>query len=263
MVAQETGHILIADDEEGFRLTMSGLLRREGYDCDCVPTSEEALACLKKPYDLLIADIHMPGNMDMEFLQEVHQNVPTLPIIVVTGHPSFPTALEALHLSVVDYLVKPVKMPIFLTQVAEGIQRGKILRVVRQTQQTAREWAAATDSLEKSLERPGQGGENLGMAWSLDRYLEQVVGNMATLIGGVQRALTQVQLNGREQAVDMCAIMSCPRLAAYESVLQETVSVLEKTKRAFKSKDLAELRKNIETLLKTAKRIPVEKTERT
>ena len=111
MATDTGGKILIADDEETFRITTVGLLEREGHQCDSAVSASDALKHLDKPYDLLITDIRMPGNVDLEFVKELRQRVPLLPIIIVTGHPSVPTAVESLHLSVVDYFVKPLKMP--------------------------------------------------------------------------------------------------------------------------------------------------------
>ncbi len=83
------------------------------------------------------------------------------------------------------------------------------------------------------------------------------MGNIARLAVGMQSALHQI---GKERAEismdvseDVCELVRCPRLVAYESLLQETVQVLEKTKRAFKSKDLGAIRDKIETLLNTSK----------
>jgi CheY-like chemotaxis protein len=250
MVAQETGNILIADDEESFRLTTAEILRREGYDCDCVSTSEEALACLKKPYDLLIADINMPGNTDLEFLVEVHKNVPVLPIIVVTGYPSVPTAVEALHLAVVDYIVKPLKMPTFLISVAEGVKRGKLLRGVKETRQTVQKWGDTMAGLEQSLNSGGDTGPGSSAAWTMDWYLDQAVDNMAKLTGGLQRMLSEVRKRKGEKLDDnICALLECPRLTLYESTLRDTIDVLERTKRSFKSKELGMLRERIRKVL--------------
>ena len=64
----ELGRILFADDEETFLQASCDLLRREGYACDGVPDASAAMQKLAaKKYDLLIADIKMPGNAELEF----------------------------------------------------------------------------------------------------------------------------------------------------------------------------------------------------
>jgi len=179
----------------------------------------------------------------------VHKSVPVLPIIVVTGYPSVPTAVEALHLAVVDYLVKPVKVPAFLISVAEGVKRGKLLRGVKETRQTVQEWGDTMASLEQSLNSAGNTGPGSRAAWTLDWYLDQAVSNMAKLTGGLQRVLSEVRKRKGENLDDICGLLECPRLTLYESTLKETVDVLERTKRAFKSKELGMLRERIRKIL--------------
>src|SRR5207244_2354984 len=106
LIMSDVARILIADDEETFLQSMGALLRREGYACDCVRDAREAAAALEKvAYDLLITDIYMPGNAELEFLHDLQSRGAIIPVIVVTGYPSVPTAVASLRLSVVDYLI--------------------------------------------------------------------------------------------------------------------------------------------------------------
>lgn len=106
----EKGKILIADDEETFLHSTADLLRREGYDCDIVPDGNRAAEMLGKgEYDLLIADIKMPGNGNLELVREMPRLAEGLPVILVTGYPSLKTAMESFQLPVAAYLPKPVE----------------------------------------------------------------------------------------------------------------------------------------------------------
>jgi len=112
MTADEMGNILIADDEETFLLSTADLLRREGYHCDCAPDGKRAAEMLGKgEYDLLIADIKMPGNGNLELVREMPRLAEGLPVILVTGYPSLKTAMESFQLPVAAYLPKPVEWP--------------------------------------------------------------------------------------------------------------------------------------------------------
>jgi CheY-like chemotaxis protein len=103
---------LIADDEETFLLSTADLLRREGYHCDCAPDGKRAAEMLGKgEYDLLIADIKMPGNGNLELVREMPRLAEGLPVILVTGYPSLKTAMESFQLPVAAYLPKPVELP--------------------------------------------------------------------------------------------------------------------------------------------------------
>src|SRR5438445_12092738 len=109
----DMARILIADDEETFLQSMGALLRREGYACDCVRDAREAATALEQAaYDLLITDIYMPGNAELESLRDVQSRGYIIPVIVVTGCPSVPTAVAALRLPLAAYLCTPAECPV-------------------------------------------------------------------------------------------------------------------------------------------------------
>ena len=81
------GRILIADDEPTFLSSTAELLRREGFSVDTVEDGEGALqAIAAAPYDLLITDLEMPGNADLDLVQQVAHVSGGLPIIIITVH---------------------------------------------------------------------------------------------------------------------------------------------------------------------------------
>ena len=247
---QNVGRVLLVDDEENFCMTTAGLLSREGYHCESVNCPDKALTVLPGDYDLLITDLHMPGKSGLEFLEEIHQRAPELPMIVVTGYPSVETAVEAIHLSVVDYLQKPLKVPELYQSVAKAIKRGRLMRAVRYSKTTTEEWSKVMDQLEQSVNWTGSTQDQApAMEWTLDRYLEQTMTHLAKIAGGIQQTMAVLQHDKPESRVDMCTLLGCPRSQRYEGAIRETVAVLEKTKRAFKSKDLGELRQKLEQVL--------------
>lgn len=78
--------ILLADDEPSFREATADLLRREGYACDEAASADAVQAALQQEcYDLLIADIRMPGNPNLRIVRDAQNLVPGLPVILVTG----------------------------------------------------------------------------------------------------------------------------------------------------------------------------------
>jgi len=117
------GRILIADDEETFLHSTADLLRREGYECDCARDAATAADMLKQTkYDLLIADIKMPGNWELELIREIRSITKDMPVILVTGSPSLDTTKQAVQLRVVAYLVKPVDFDQMLALVKTSIK---------------------------------------------------------------------------------------------------------------------------------------------
>lgn len=102
--------VLIADDEPLYLRTTGELLRRAGYECECVSSGDEALNRLRaEPFDLVLSDLNMPGNQHLELLREHSSERPRVPLIVVTGAPTLPSAIESIRLGITDYLLKPVR----------------------------------------------------------------------------------------------------------------------------------------------------------
>ncbi|MCG6158144.1 sigma-54-dependent transcriptional regulator [Rubinisphaera margarita] len=102
--------ILIADDEPLYLRTTGQLLRQAGYECVCVADGDAALEKLRdEPFDLILSDLNMPGNLKLELLRQGRSEWPHIPLIVITGVPSLPTAIESVRLGIADYLLKPVK----------------------------------------------------------------------------------------------------------------------------------------------------------
>jgi CheY-like chemotaxis protein len=253
-MTHEPPSILLADDEETFRLSTAALLRQKGYICDCAQDSEEALRFLEKPYDLLIADLRMPGNTELELLRSVHERKPELPVVVLTGYPSLPTAVESLRLSISDYLIKPVELPELQQAIDRALGRGRLLRAVREAAVETTQLTAALDQLELVVTGSGRSEHPPLDGWTTKRYVEQAVVHIARLSLVVGQVVGRVA-ETEGQSTDVCRVMRCQRLAAYEQVLEQTVDVLARTKHAFKSKELGELRKHLETTLKTNRRL--------
>ncbi|HBJ36930.1 MAG TPA: sigma-54-dependent Fis family transcriptional regulator [Planctomycetaceae bacterium] len=114
--------ILIADDEPLYLRTTGALLEKAGYHCVCVPDAHSAIAKLREEtFDLVLSDLNMPGNLKLEFLHEHSESPNNAPIIVVTGVPSVPTAIESIRLGITDYLLKPVKFEDLLGSVRRAL----------------------------------------------------------------------------------------------------------------------------------------------
>lgn len=115
---QPSARILIADDEPLYLRTTGDLLRKAGYECVCVPDADAAIDALtSESFDLVLSDLNMPGNLKLELLHQERKNWPHIPLIVITGVPSLPTAIESMRLGIADYLLKPVKYDDLLSSV--------------------------------------------------------------------------------------------------------------------------------------------------
>ncbi len=243
--------ILIADDEEAFLHPTSLFLRNHGFICDSVQSTEEAAAALAtNNYDLLVIDINMPGNTNLEFLRDRPQFSSFLPVIIVTGYPTLNTAVESLRLAVVDYKTKPLDLPEFLETVRGAVNKAKVVRVMREARQGFGTWLDQVNQMEVSLLSRNGSAPLRGISGDLDWYLGEAIQRFANLSVNLVSAVQTLKRGLPEGRTDVCSLMNCSRLAALERSLRETVDVLVKTKSSFKSKELADLRKKLEVVLK-------------
>jgi two-component system response regulator AtoC len=126
MSEANSARILIADDEPLYLRTTADLLRKEGFQCATAATGSAALEALsQESFDLVLSDLNMPGNMKLELLRTGRTNWPDIPLIVVTGAPSLPTAIESVRLGITDYLLKPVKFEDLVSSIRRALAHGK------------------------------------------------------------------------------------------------------------------------------------------
>jgi two-component system response regulator HydG len=126
MSEKTPARILIADDEPLFLRTTAALLRKEGFHCTTAANGSAALEALsQEQFDLVLSDLNMPGNMKLELLRTGRTKWPEIPLIVVTGAPSLPTAIESVRLGITDYLLKPVKFEDLISSVRRALAHGR------------------------------------------------------------------------------------------------------------------------------------------
>jgi DNA-binding response OmpR family regulator len=115
-------NILIVDDEKVIRVTLTKILEAEDYKVFPAESGEEALEILaEKDIALMLLDISMPGMDGMEVLKRTEEISPDTKIILLTGHGSMETAIEALRLNAHDYLLKPISSQEILSSVASAL----------------------------------------------------------------------------------------------------------------------------------------------
>jgi two-component system response regulator HydG len=100
--------ILVVDDELVIRESLHGWLKKSGYKVDTAEGGSAALAMLEKtPYDLLFLDIMMPVMSGIEVLEVVKEEYPHTLVVMITAYGSVETAVQAMKVGAVDYLMKP------------------------------------------------------------------------------------------------------------------------------------------------------------
>jgi DNA-binding NtrC family response regulator len=121
-----SGHILVVDDEVGIRELLSEILTDEGYDVHLAENAESARAfrSQRRP-DLVLLDIWMPDTDGVTLLKEwAGGGQLTMPVVMMSGHGTIDTAVEATRLGAVDFLEKPVALAKLIDTVNKAIKRG-------------------------------------------------------------------------------------------------------------------------------------------
>ena len=124
-----SGHILVVDDEVGIRELLSEILTDEGYDVHLAENAEAARAfrAQRRP-DLVLLDIWMPDTDGVTLLKEwAGGGQLTMPVVMMSGHGTIDTAVEATRLGAADFLEKPVALAKLIDTVNKAIKRGVAL----------------------------------------------------------------------------------------------------------------------------------------
>ena len=120
--AAARARVLVVDDEDTIRDLLSRTLALADYEVDSAPDGRIAVDRLRViDYDLLITDLRMPGFDGLSVIREARRLKAELPIIIVTGHSTEASAIEAINLGVQGYLVKPFRVPRVLAAAAKAL----------------------------------------------------------------------------------------------------------------------------------------------
>jgi DNA-binding response OmpR family regulator len=252
IVTHEVPHILLTGDDIPFLLVMEELLRRHGYVCDCAHDVRAAAAALEAwPYDLLIADLDLPGNRELELVPASQGDGYSTPVIVLTGYPSVSTAVRSLYLAVVvEYLIKPVDPMELLRCVGPAVSTGQFWRATFQVYDKLMVRVGDVESPERYAVSNQLAPAEARLAGTLDTSLEHRRRRLEPSTEYREETLDARPRGVTGQVADGCALGNCAQFVAYADSLRETIAVLKKIKNASASKDLVALRAKLEALLK-------------
>src|SRR5450432_1132099 len=121
-------NILIIDDEKAIRKTLSEILSYEGYKIDEAGDGEEGFRKFReKEYDVILCDIKMPKMDGIEFLDKAKEANPDLPIIMISGHGTIETAVEAVKKGAYDYISKPPDLNRLLITIRNAMDKTSLV----------------------------------------------------------------------------------------------------------------------------------------
>ncbi len=143
--------LLLVDDEDRFRSTLSKRLAEKGIVAETASNGVEALKVVKeKPVDIIVLDIKMPEMDGIETLRHVKKLNPEIEVILLTGHANIESAVEGMRLGAHDYLMKPCD----IEQLLEKIITAYNIRVAREKKEMKNGIQKKMDYWQKHWNRP-------------------------------------------------------------------------------------------------------------
>ncbi len=131
--------ILIVEDDANIRETLSTLLQQEGYSTDTAKDGREAIGKTKaKFFNLALLDIKLPDIEGTKLLTAIHEDLPKMVKIIITGYPSLENAIEALNHGADAYIIKPAKPEKLLALIEEKLEEQR--QAEKMTEEKVTEW---------------------------------------------------------------------------------------------------------------------------
>jgi two-component system nitrogen regulation response regulator NtrX len=152
--------ILVIDDEAGIRDSMRMILEYEGYECLLAATGPDGLAIVERePLDLVFLDIKMPGMDGIEVLDRIRAVSDGLPVVMVSGHGTVSTAVEATRKGAFDFIEKPLASDRVLLTVRNAVDQRRLRDenvTLRRAAEVRHEMVGESPGLQKVREAIGR-----------------------------------------------------------------------------------------------------------
>jgi DNA-binding NtrC family response regulator len=123
-VSEKKKSILIVEDDKAIIKSLKDILHSEGYSVDTAENGREAIQKSKeKFFNMALLDIKLPDMEGTKLLVTMHENLPKMVKIMITGYPSVENAVEALNRGADAYIIKPVKPEDLLALIEEKLEK--------------------------------------------------------------------------------------------------------------------------------------------
>ncbi|HKV42305.1 MAG TPA: response regulator [Blastocatellia bacterium] len=120
--------VLLVDDEQNIRWTMSELLRRQDYETLTATDFDEALGILKgERVDVAVVDVILPGRNGIELLEEINSLEEYVPVVIMTGEPTLKQIPDLIHAGAYDFMAKPVLKDTLLKSVSRAVENKRLI----------------------------------------------------------------------------------------------------------------------------------------
>lgn len=119
--------VLIVDDDEGHAEALNDALEMDGYVCHMVHTGAAGIAALAEAgYDAVLTDLVMHDHSGLEVLAEAKRQAPDAAVLLITGHATVETALDAMRQGAEDYLAKPVNLAELRAKLSRAAEKARL-----------------------------------------------------------------------------------------------------------------------------------------
>lgn len=148
---QRKAMILIVDDDEHMAKTLSRALRTQGHECRTALSGDQGLSIVhEQRFDLIITDLVMPGFDGVTFVRSVKAIAPNTPIIMMTGHGTIDTAVEAMKAGAFHYLTKPLRLAELQIYVEKALTSHEMLVEVQELKDRLKDYQKANTIIGQS-----------------------------------------------------------------------------------------------------------------
>lgn len=129
--------VLVVDDEEGIRESLSGIITDEGYRVASVESGEDALKYIESEApELIFLDVWLPGMDGLETLKKIKASMPDVAVVMISGHGTIETAVKATAAGAYDFIEKPLSLERVVLAASRAMEKGSLLRENRKLRET-------------------------------------------------------------------------------------------------------------------------------
>jgi len=247
----EKESILIVDDDEGTRKSLSFIFKRKGYEIETAGTGEEAIKKAKKRFfNVVLLDIKLPDMKGIELLAPLKEIHPDMVMIMVTAHASLETAISALNQGASFYITKPLNMDEVLSTIREVMEKQRLVienrRLLQEVQRELTERKRAEDR-KKELEDQLLHAQKMeaigtmagGIAHDFNNLLMGIMGNVSLILLNASSDHPHYsELKNIEQCVQRGADLTKQLLGfamggKYETIPTDLNEIIKKTSTMF------------------------------
>ncbi len=152
--------ILVVDDEAAIRDSMRMILEYEGYEFLGAPSGQDAIAAVERDApDMVFLDIKMPGMDGLDVLSRIKNISDQLPVVMISGHGTVGTAVEATKLGAFDFIEKPLASDRVLLTIRNAIDQSRLRdenRSLRRAMEVRHEMVGASPALKRIVDAVGR-----------------------------------------------------------------------------------------------------------